>query len=123
MKATIGARSVLSRLRFSYCALHGISLAYLPLKFLDSLISERLLPLKGLGLMILMQLGVSSSDDHTKGSISEAFLFQSYRSYSVLKPLRFLSSLARKYLEAEHIPHLRRAIPLARIAIFNGRPL
>lgn len=57
VKATIGASSVLSRLQFSYSTLSGTSLAYLLLIFLDSLISERRLPLKGLGLMILMQLG------------------------------------------------------------------
>ena len=54
VKATIGARSVLSSLRFSYGALAGNGLPYLPLIVLDSLISERRLPLKGLGLIILI---------------------------------------------------------------------
>ena len=39
---------------------------YLPLKVLDSLISERRLPLKGLGLMTVMKLKIFNSDTSTE---------------------------------------------------------
>ena len=63
MKATIGARSVLWSPRFENSPeSYGSLCTYLPLKVLDSLISERRLPLKGLGLMALINLRRVNSD-------------------------------------------------------------